>query len=141
WTKPSRAVISWQRPQSANGPLTYNVVLDGRKLPVKGEARSLRIDPRRLSNGVHTVQLLVTDIMGAATLSAPQQLRIDGTPPAVRVALAKGADVAVVRVSAPSGVARKATRIDFGDGHRAKGGSVFRHRYMRPGVYRLVAHV
>jgi hypothetical protein len=141
WIKPSQALVSWPTPQSANGPLTYHVVLDGHLLEVPPGADSLRIDRRRLSDGTHEVQLLATDIDGQSTLSSPSELQIDGTPPNVRVSLSGGGSVAVVHVSALAGVDSHAIRVSFGDGHSAHGRSVYRHRYAHAGVYQIVLRV
>jgi hypothetical protein len=140
WIKPSQATVSWPTPQSANGPLTYHIVLDGHQLEVPPGANSLRIDSRRLSNGTHEVQLLATDIDGQSTLSSPSELQVDGTPPNVTVSRG-GGSVAVVRVSALAGVESHAVQVNFGDGHSARGRALYRHRYAHPGVYQIVLRV
>ena len=69
WIKPSQAPITWEPAVSADGPLRYSVVLDGRALPAPAGALQLRLDPRGLGAGRHRVQLLATDIDGQSTLS------------------------------------------------------------------------
>jgi PKD domain len=140
FVKPSQALIAWQAPISANGPLVYHLVFDGRVLGAVAPGRlSARIASRLLANGTHQVQLMASDRWGQTTLSAPAPLQIDGTPPNVK--LARAGALAVVRISALSGVARRFVRVDFGDGHRASGRTIFRHRYARAGVYTIVARV
>lgn len=141
WIKPAGAVISWLPAASANGPLRYNLVLDGHRLATPAGAYSQRIDPRGLRNGLHKVQVLATDIFGQATLTPALPLRVDAGPPSVKVRRAGGAGV-VVRVSDPnSGVAAKYVTVSFGDGKRAAKGKVFRHRYAHGGVYQVVVNV
>jgi hypothetical protein len=142
WVKPSRAVVTWSHASSANGPLRYNVVLDGRALATPAGAARLRLDPRGLGSGRHCVQLLATDIDGQATLSAPSSLLVDGQPPTVKIARALGGYGVRVRVSqAFWGVGVRGVSVSFGDGHRARARKRCSHRYAHGGVYRVVVHV
>jgi hypothetical protein len=141
WIKPSEATIAWQPAVSADGPLRYSVVLDGRRVQAPAGALSLRLDPLGLSSGRHSVQLLATDIDGQSTLSAPSPLRIAG-PPSVKIARARGGYGVSVRVSdADAGVDTRDVTVSFGDGHTARGRRRFGHRYAHGGVYRVVVHV
>jgi hypothetical protein len=101
----------------------------------------MRLSPRGLSDGAHGVQLLATDVDGQATLSAPAKLRVDGQPPEVTARLVSGDRVRVSIRDRASGVAVAATRVNFGDGHRAHGHKQFVHRYGRRGLYRIVAYM
>jgi len=142
WVKPSQAVIAWQPAISADGPLRYSVVLDGRTLPAPAGALQMHLDSRGLGAGRHRVQLLATDIDGQSTLSSPSPLLIDGELPAVTIARAQGGYGVSVRVSdAYSGVDARAVSVSFGDGHSARGHKRFVHRYARGGVYQVVVHV
>lgn len=142
WIKPSRAVIGWTRVESGNGPVTYSLVLDGRRILAAGGALSAAVNPRWLADGGHTVQLLASDISGEQTLSAPSRLLIDGQIPVVSVSRPHSGSSVVVRVrDAQSGVDARAVSVRFGDGRRARGRKVFRHRYAHGGIYRLVARV
>lgn len=142
WIKPAAAHVSWQPAASANGPLSYAVVLDGHRLPTPAGARSLAIDPRELGDGVHEVQLLVTDAYGQSTLTAPTNLKIDGHPPIVKIARAQGGHGVTVRVSdGQSGVDLHAVSVSFGDGQRASGRKVFHHRYAHAGLYTVLVSV
>jgi hypothetical protein len=142
WIKPSQARISWQPAASANGPLTYTVVLDGHPLSTPPGVRTLAINPHQLSGGVHDIQLLAIDAYGQSTLTPPSTLKIDSAPPAVKVSGAMGGDGVTVRVSdGESGVDVHAVSVSFGDGRRASGRTLFRHRYARAGVYELVVRV
>lgn len=140
WIRPSQAVLSWQPATSADGPLTYHVVLDGRQLPTRAGVFSLRLNPRGLGSGSHDVQVLAIDSLGQSTLSAPSTLRIDGVPPTVKITH-RGALVSVRVSDRLSGVATHAVRVSFGDGHSAGGRTRLEHRYARAGVYRVVVRV
>ena len=141
WVKPSQATIAWQPAVSADGPLRYSVVLDGRRKEAPAGASSLRLDPLGLGAGRHSVQLLATDIQGQSTLSAPSPLLIAG-PPSVKIARAIGGYGVSVRASdSYAGVDPHDVMVSFGDGHGARGRKRFSHRYAHPGVYRVVVHV
>jgi hypothetical protein len=142
WVKPSQAAISWQPAVSADGPLTYHVVLDGRSLAVPAGRRELRLPPEGLGSGRHSVQVLATDIDGESTLSAPSTLLIDGAPPTVRIAHARGGTAVSVRVlDGYSGVDAHAVSVSFGDGAFAHGRMRCSHRYRHAGVYRVIVRV
>jgi PKD domain len=142
WIKPSQATISWQPAASADGPLTYTVVLDGHKLPTPAGANSLTIDPHELGDGVHEIQVLASDVYGQSTLSALSPLKVDGQPPGVKVSVAMGGRGIAVRVgNAKSAVAVQSVRVSFGDGTTATGRKLIRHRYARAGVYTIVVHI
>ncbi len=137
WIRPAQALVSWERAPSANGPLTYTVVLDGHRLGTPGGVSALRISPHLLPPGRHKLQLLVTDRYGQSTLTTPSTLSIDG-PPAVSFskAGARGA-IAVAVTDGQSGVAGGSVEISFGDGHRARGRARLKHRYAQSGRYTI----
>lgn len=142
WVKPSQAVISWQPAESADGPLTYHVVLDGRSLTVPTGKRELHLSPTGLGSRRHSVQVLATDINGQSTLSAPSKLLIDGVPPTVKIARARGGTAVSVHVlDRYSGVDARAVSVSFGEGRDAGGRTRYLHRYPHPGVYRVTVRV
>ncbi|HEX3434847.1 MAG TPA: PKD domain-containing protein [Solirubrobacteraceae bacterium] len=142
WVKPSLAAISWLPAISAEGPLSYRVVLDGHPLATPPGAMRLRPDVRRLSSGRHRVQVLATDIDGQSTLSAPSTLQVDASPPTVRLRRALGGAGVSVRISdAFSGLDKHALSVSFGDGKTARGRATYVHRYARAGTYRVTLHV
>ncbi|HWX96317.1 MAG TPA: PKD domain-containing protein [Solirubrobacteraceae bacterium] len=140
WQRPSVVTVSWQEAPSANPPLSYRVVLDGRALPTAG-GFALRLNPRGLGSGRHAVQVLATDATGQATLSAPSTVMIDGVPPRVRISRRGGHAVSVRVTDAYSGVDTHAISVSFGDGSSARGRARFTHRYARSGTYRISVHV
>ena len=142
WARPSRAIVAWLSASSANGPLEYRVLLDGRPQNAPTSALSLALNTRALSSGSHRVQVLASDIDGQSTLTPPTALEVDGTPPKVTVAGARGGHAVVIRVRDPnSGVAKRYVSVSFGDGSRARRRTRFAHRYAHAGIYRVTVHV
>jgi hypothetical protein len=142
WIEPSRATISWQPAASADGPLSYAVVLDGHLLPTPAGVSMLTVEPRELGQGVHEVQVLATDSYGQSTLTPPSKLKIDSRPPAVKISSAMGGYGVTVRVrDAQSGLDVHAVSVSFGDGTRAGARALFHHRYTHAGVYTVVVRV
>lgn len=142
WIKPSQAAITWLPAESANGPLRYTVVLDGRQVPTPPGAYALRLNPRGLASGTHKVQVLAIDIFGQSTLSPPIALKVDGGSPSVKIVRTHGNSAVLVRVSDPnSGLAKRTIKVSFGDGAHASKRKLLGHRYARAGVYQVVVQV
>ncbi|MFI5004596.1 MAG: PKD domain-containing protein [Solirubrobacterales bacterium] len=142
WVRPAQAVVSWLPAPSADGPLSYHVVLDGRVEPTPAGALELHLDPRGLGSGRHSVQVLATDAGGSSTLSAPSTLRVAGLPPTVKVTRTRGGSAVTVRVRDPyAGVDAHAVSVSFGDGSRARGRTTLSHRYAHQGTYRVIVRV
>lgn len=141
WIKPSQAAISWEPAASADGPLSYTVVLDGHRQATPAGALALQLNTHALSSGVHTVQILATDRYGQQTLSAPSKLKIAGEAPTVKVAGGRSGSVTVTVKDAFDGVNTAAVSVSFGDGAHAGGKASFSHRYAHAGVYTLVVRV
>jgi hypothetical protein len=115
-------------------------VLDGRIAGPAGTGSSLRFPARALSTGVHDVQVLATDIFGQQMLSATSKVKIDGSPPRVR--LLRRGHALVVRVSdRGAGLLAKSVHVSFGDGATAAKRRASRHSYGRAGTFvvRVVA--
>jgi hypothetical protein len=140
WLKPSQASVSWTPAVSADGPITYTLVLDGREI-LTTQGLQANIEAQRLGDGIHHLQLLATDIDGQSTLSAPSTLSIDRTPPIVKISHTQTGYVVVRVLDRYSGVDAHAVSVSFGDGHHASGHTQFRHHYARAGIYQVVAHV
>jgi len=139
WVKPSQAAIAWLPAESANGPLRYSVVLDGRRVATPASALSLQLDARGLANGQHKVQVLATDIFGQSTLTPASTLKVDGGSASVKVTRARGGHRVNVRVSdSNSGLVAKSISVSFGDGVRAGKRKALAHRYAHAGVYEVV---
>lgn len=142
WIKPSQATITWLPAESANGPLSYTVVLDGRRVATPNGALSLRLDTRGLASGTHKVQVLATDIFGQSTLTPAFALKVDGGSPNVKITRTHGDHAVLVRLSdANSGLSPQTIKVSFGDGAHAAKRKVIAHRYAHAGVYQLVVQV
>jgi hypothetical protein len=139
WVRPSGAQVSWQPAASADAPLRYQVVLDGRKITTPAGAFKLHFG-RAGGDGSHRVQVLATDLNGEATLTPAALVRVDGTPPTAQVRIARGGAVVVRVRDGGSGVAAAGTSVSFGDGRFGHGHARFRHVYARRGSYRIVVH-
>jgi hypothetical protein len=138
WARPSAVQLRWQAAGSAVGDLTYSVLIDGQT--VKRGLRRHRYRPRPgvLGSGRAQARVLATDGLGQQVISAPVELLVDGQPPLVSVNGAAGTDRVTVRVrDADSGLAAKATRVSFGDGTAARGGSRFHHAYEGGGHFTI----
>jgi hypothetical protein len=139
WVKPAAAVVSWLSATSANGPLSYRVVLDGRAVSAPVGASQMRLSARGLGSGPHRVQVLATDIDGQATLTPPSTLRVDAEGPSVKISRARGGRALRVRLlDSGSGLLKRSVRVSFGDGRAARGRARIVHRYLRPGVYQVI---
>ena len=111
----------------AEGLTTTETILSGSEIP----------------SGAHTIQVEATDSLGQVVDSVPATLRIDRTPPRVRVRV-RGSSV-TVRVSdgargQSSGVNAGSVHVSFGDGGRhssAHGRTVLGHRYAAGGSYTI----
>ncbi|HTA37157.1 MAG TPA: PKD domain-containing protein, partial [Solirubrobacteraceae bacterium] len=139
WIKPSQATISWLPAESADGPLRYTVVLDGRRVATPPSALSLHLNTRGLSSGTHKVQVLATDIFGQSTLTPASSIKIDGGSPNVTISRGHGGDGVRVRLSDPnSGLAVKSIKVSFGDGKHGAGRKSLNHVYAHAGIYQVV---
>jgi hypothetical protein len=138
WVKPAAAIVSWEPAPSAAGPLTYQLVLNGRRLPTPAGVFEMHVAAGVLSSGRHKLRMLVTDRDGAATLTQPSELRVDGQPPTVAIARGRRAGEVRVRVrDSDSGVNTSRVRVSFGDGAHAAGRKRFAHRYAHGGIYKI----
>ncbi|HEX4482807.1 MAG TPA: hypothetical protein VH081_03405 [Solirubrobacteraceae bacterium] len=139
WVAPSQALVEWQPAPSANGPLSYRVVLNGQPLQTPAGAFQMRLNGRGVGSGSKRVQILATDDTGQQLLSAPSTLKIDGQAPTVTITRTAGNHAVRVRISdSGSGVAKGSVSVSFGDGAGGHGRAKLAHRYRRGGIYQLV---
>jgi hypothetical protein len=141
WVRPSAAVLSWQPAASAQGPLDYQVVLDGRMLRTPAGPLRLRLPTVGLGDGRHRVQVLATDVDGESLLTPAAVVRIDGSAPTVRIRRGRGGAVIVRVHDGASGVDARATSVSFGDGQHARARARVRHVYAHAGIYQLAIKV
>lgn len=141
WTTPTKARVSWSSAEDATGSVTYALAIDGNV--VERGIRALSVTPTRrlLGSGVRNMQVIATDSSGQQTLSGEAQLKVDGTPPLVRVRKLRGGRVLVNVKDAQSGAVAGATRISFGDGAHLNGRLRAKHAYAHAGRYVIVVRV
>jgi hypothetical protein len=142
WVRTAPVPLSWEAAPDAVAGVTYSVYVDGKPRLRGLTALAARLGFAGLGDGVHHVQVLATDAAGQQTMSPASELKVDHDPPGVTVRLIdhrRGVRV-TVRDTA-SGVNAHATRISFGDGHRAARRSVVTHVYRSPGTYSITAQV
>jgi hypothetical protein len=139
WVKPSGALVRWQEAPSANSPIAYRVVVDGRLQATPAGVFQLRIDTRGLRDGARRIQVLATDSLGASTLTPAAVLHLDAAGPLATLgSTAHGRGVSVRVTDAGSGVKSKTVSVQFGDGQSARGRVRFLHTYRRAGIYTVV---
>jgi hypothetical protein len=142
WVAPDRAAVSWEAAPDAVTGVRYTVYVDGRPRIGGLSGLTAALGALALGDGRHIVQVLATDASGQHTLSDRVELRVDASPPLVRVRLIdRDHGVLVTATSRTSGVSPAATRIAFGDGRGSSGHARARHRYARGGTYTIVARV
>jgi hypothetical protein len=137
WVRPSQAIATWQDAPSANGPIAYHLVVDGRVMPTPAGVFSLRVDTRGLSEGTHSIQVLALDRVGQATLSSPSALQLDNQPPTVTIVARHGGRVVNIHITDAGGLKPGSVSVSFGDGQRAGGRTRLTHRYRHPGTYTI----
>jgi len=134
WIRPSQLKIQWAATESANGPVSYQPVLDGRIAGPSEDGLSFAFPSHGLATGVHDVQVLATDAFGAQLLSAIGKVKVDGSKP--KVSLIRRGPLLTVRLSdRGSGVSSGSVRISFGDGAHAARRARAAHRYGRAGSF------
>jgi hypothetical protein len=138
WVRPGAARVSWSPAASAQGGVTYGLLLDGRVVRSGMTTRSAVPSRSVLGDGLHRLQVIATDSLGQVTLSSAAKLRIDSQPPRLtwRVRSRKGT-VSLRLRDGKSGLVPGASRISFGDGDHARRGARFVHRYEHGGRYTI----
>jgi hypothetical protein len=138
WVKGRSATITWEPPAEAFGTTTYALVIDGQVRKSGLTGLSLRLDPRGLGDGAHSIQILATDSLGQETMTPVATLKVDANPPRVSIASLAHQTVRVRVHDNASGAVASATSIAFGDGRSVHGKLTVRHTYAHPGRYRIV---
>ncbi len=134
---PAKALITWTPAESANGPIEYSVVVDGRVVTQLSGGLAYAFKSGQVTSGTHELQILATDIFGQSALTPEVPLLIAG--PTAKITQVADGTAAAVHVGDPrTSVVLSSVRVSFGDGHSAWGRVSFVHRYARPGDYLLV---
>jgi hypothetical protein len=134
WVRPSKLHVAWAPGESANGPLTYQAVLDGRSVGSTQSGLAYAFPPHSLSTGTHDIQVLATDIFGQQVLAPRSEVKVDGSPPLVTLSR-RGRKLVVEVRDRASGLVPGSVHVSFGDGataahHRSAG-----HDYARGGTF------
>jgi hypothetical protein len=141
WVHAAKVPLQWETPLAGAGTITYGVLVDDREVAENLTTTETILSGSEIPSGVHTIQVEATDSLGQVVDSVPATLKVDRTPPRVRVRV-NGSSV-TVRVgdgAQGSGVAAGSVRVGFGVGGRhgaAHGRTVLRHRYAVRGSYTI----
>jgi hypothetical protein len=134
WIRPAQLRIAWAAAESANGPVTYQAVLDGRLAGAAQSGLSFGFPARSVTTGIHDVQVLATDLFGQQVLSAAANVKVDASPPRIRLSH-RGRSLAVQISDQGSGLLARSVHVSFGDGAHATGHGHVAHRYGRAGTF------
>jgi hypothetical protein len=121
------------------GPQTFKLMLDG--VQYNATAGEAIVPPAPLSEGKHEWQVIATDRRGQTTPMPARRVWVDTKPPKITVRVTgrrvRGGTLTIrLRALDPAGIETR--WVVFGDGARVTGQSVLKHRYFRPGRFRLV---
>lgn len=141
WIHATRVPLQWEVPLAGAGKITYSILVDDREVVENLSGDEYLLNREELPDGAHTIQVEATDSLGQVVDSVPATIKVDRTPPRVRVRV-RGASV-TVRVNdgakgEASGVKLESVKVSFGDGRSALGHATFRHAYARRGSYAIV---
>jgi hypothetical protein len=110
----------WAESLNLFGGTRYTVLVDGRPIGETGRTE-LPLRPGQIGDGEHRWQLVITDRRGQRVSSRTRRLRVDNTPPTVRIGVTRKKRVLTVTAKGgdpngklPSGLSR--LLIDWGDG-------------------------
>lgn len=128
--------LKWSPASDIWGTLTYTVKIDGK---VVGTTTATQLRPKvRVRDGRHRWQVLAADARGQTSQSKSALLRVDDTPPSLKVRISRsGATVTVVASAHDARSGLRSIVTSFGDGSSRSGARVT-HRYRTSGSFRLV---
>ena len=134
WVKPRQLNVAWVPAESSNGPLTYQLVVDGKVTGSPQSSLSYSFGAHSLPTGSHDIQVLARDIFGQEVLTAEGIVKVDGTPPRVRL-VRHGSTLLVQLSDSGSGLVPSSVQVSFGDGAHAARRRNAAHRYGRNGSF------
>jgi hypothetical protein len=141
WVKAARIPLQWEVPLAGAGKIAYSILVDDREIVENVSGDEYLLNPEQLPDGVHSIQVEATDSLGQVVDSVPATIKVDRTPPSVRVRVS-GASVTVKLSDGPkgevSGIKLGSVKVSFGDGRSAGGRKTLRHAYLRAGTYTIV---
>jgi hypothetical protein len=141
WRNVVTAPLAWGTALDLWGPLTYNVLIDG-KVVSQTQATKAQLPAGAVSEGLHTWRVVAVDRRGQSVTTAVKPLKVDTVAPTVSFSIKRKKRVATVSATAgdvipPSGNAAgiKMVRIDWGDGSGFTDARKASHRYGRTGAF------
>ena len=138
--KPRRlSKLRWSPSLNLFGGVRYRILVNGTPLAETG-GEELVLQPGQVADGEHRWQVVAIDRRGQETVSRSRLLRVDNTPPQLRIGVRKKKRVVTVTARGgdpvggyPTGLAR--ILVDFGDGRLVPMGRKISKRYARLGGY------
>jgi hypothetical protein len=128
--------LKWAAASEIWGTITYTVFLDD-KLVGTTTATSWQ-SPRRVRDGSHRLRIVATDQRGQVATTKTITVRVDDTPPSLKVTIRRsGNKVTVIARAHDARSGLKSLVTSFGDGTTRAGARVT-HRYRSAGSYTLV---
>ena len=145
FTRARRVPVRWDPAPHAIGGISYSVTVDDQVVQDGLSRRSQTLGPSDIDDGVHTVQVIVTDSADQETASASASVKVDRLAPRLVVSRARGSRKVTVRVvdgpkRTTSGVDSRSTTVRVGSGRARRGARVSR-RFGSSGTYTIVARV
>jgi hypothetical protein len=141
WRNVVKAPLAWGTALDLWGPLTYNVLIDGKPVATTSDTKAL-VPAGAVAEGVHTWRVVAADRRGQTVTTVVKPLKVDTTGPTVTFSVKRKKRVATVKAKAadvlpPSGQASGVSyvRIDFGDGTPFVQAREAGHRYNRSGTF------
>jgi hypothetical protein len=128
--------LKWAAASEIWGPITYTISLDGRTVATTTDTNWQ--SPVRVRDGNHPLRIVATDQRAQTSVTKTITLRVDDTPPSLKVIVRRsGRTVTVTSLAHDKRSGLKSLVTSFGDGTSRSGARVT-HRYARGGSYRLV---
>ncbi|MGA9876995.1 MAG: PKD domain-containing protein [Solirubrobacteraceae bacterium] len=141
WVTSPRIALQWEVPLAGAGQITYSILVDDQEVAEGITSDEYALTSAQIASGVHTIQVQATDSLGQVVDSEPATLKVDHTPPRVRVSV-RGASVTVRLTDEPkgesSGVKKGSVKVNFGGGGAGHGRTTLRHVYPHAGSYTIV---
>jgi hypothetical protein len=133
--------FKWAPARDLWGPILYRVYFNNRKIAETGETE-LPVTPGMVRDGTSRWFVTATDRRGQTTSGPPRVVRVENTPPLMRVSIGRSGRTVGIRIRrfsdrgpSASGVSRVV--VNFGNGRRVRIGRSTRYTYPRGGTYTL----
>ncbi len=144
WQRRRQPRLAWSPPTELWGTPQYKVFVDG--VEVGTTERREHILGAPLPDGPHRWNVLAIDRRGQTTRSKDRALRIDTTPPAVKIRVTgtrkrRRTLKVIVTPTDPNGSGVRAVTVDYGDGSPTSELRTTSHRYARNRTFTLRVRV